>query len=57
MENKPTILSLFHQDIKLTAELDWDADIDQIMDALEALLIGVGFHKDALSTWKAEEQQ
>ena len=60
MENKPTIITISHDNRKLSAELSWDANIYDIMEALDGLIIGSGYHKDCLIDWakdKAEEQQ
>lgn len=54
MENTPTRISLSHAGTKLTAELSWDASIYDIMNALEGMLIGIGYHKDSLIDWAKE---
>lgn len=54
MENTPTRISISHAGTKLTAELSWDASIYDIMDALNGMLIGLGYDKDALIDWAQE---
>ncbi len=58
-KNKPTILTAQHYDKKITVEFDHsDTDIDEVMDAVETLIIGMGFHPNALKRWvedRAEE--
>lgn len=57
--NKPTILTAQHYDKKITVEFDHsDTDLDEVMDAVETLIIGMGFHSDSLKRWivdRAEE--
>jgi len=59
VKNKPTILTAQHYDKKITVEFDHsDTDINEVMDAVETLIIGMGFHSDALKRWvvdRAEE--
>ena len=54
-DNKPTILIAQHYDKKISVEFDHaDTDLDEIMDAVETLVIGMGFHKDSLTNWILE---
>ena len=48
----PTILSAQHYDRKITVEIDHsDTDLSEVMKAVETLIIGMGFSKDALKHW------
>lgn len=48
----PTILSAQHYDRKITVEIDHsDTDLSEVMEAVETLIIGMGFSKDALKHW------
>lgn len=57
--SKPTILTAQHYDRKITFEIDHsDLNLDEVMDAFETLVIGMGFHKDSWKQWiidRAEE--
>jgi hypothetical protein len=48
-KEKPTIISIELHGRKLTAELPWDANMEEISDALKGLLVGVGFHTDTVN--------
>jgi hypothetical protein len=55
-DNKHTILTAQHYDKKISVEFDHaDTDLDEIMDAVETLVIGMGFHKDSLTNWIMEK--
>lgn len=54
--NKPTILIAHHYDKKISVEFDHaDTDLNEVMDAVETLVIGMGFHKDSLKNWILEK--
>jgi hypothetical protein len=54
-DNKPTILTAQHYDKKISVEFDHaDTDLNEVMDAVETLVIGMGFHKDSLTNWILE---
>lgn len=42
-ENSPTKLTLTHADVTMSAELPWDANLDDIMTAFVGCLKGVSF--------------
>lgn len=42
-ENSPTKLTLSHADVTMSAELPWDANLDDIMTAFVGCLKGVSF--------------
>lgn len=42
-ENSPTKLTLSHADVTMSAELPWDANLNDIMDAFVGCLRGVSF--------------
>ena len=48
-QEKPTIISIELHGRKLTAELPWDANMEEISDAIKGLLVGVGFHTDTVN--------
>lgn len=53
--SKPTILTAKHYDKTITVEIDHsDIDINEVMDMVETLIIGMGFRKDALRDWVKE---
>lgn len=45
MKDEKTILTLEHADRKIVAEMSWDADMDDLLDAFYGLCVGV--------TWRA----
>ena len=50
--NKPTILSAQHYDKKITVEFDHsDTDLNEVMDAVETLIIGMGFSPNGFKDW------
>ena len=53
--NKPTIITAQQYGTKVSVELDHsDTDLDELMDAFETLVTGLGYHKDAWKTWIVE---
>ena len=51
-ESKGTILTARHYGTKISVEYDHDdTDLDEIMEGVETLIIGMGFHKDSLTNW------
>ena len=49
---KPTTLTAQHYDTKVSVEIDHsDVCLDEVMDAFETLVIGMGFHKDSWKQW------
>ena len=42
-DTKPTILSIEHNGNKFTAELSWDADMEDLTNAFYTLCIGATF--------------
>lgn len=42
-ENPPTKLTLSHEGVTMSAELPWDANLDDIMDAFVGCLRGITF--------------
>ncbi len=59
--NKPTIITAQQYGTKVSVELDHsDTSLDQLMDAFETLVIGLGYHNDAWKEWildRANEYQ
>lgn len=50
--NKPTIFSAQAYGTKTTVEIDHsDLSLDEVMDAFETLVTGMGYHKDAWKEW------
>lgn len=50
--NKPTILTAQHYDKKITVEFDHsDTDLNEVMDAVETLIIGMGFSDSSFREW------
>jgi len=53
--NKPTIITAQQYGTKVSVELDHsDTDIDELFDAFETLVIGLGYHADAWKSWIVE---
>jgi hypothetical protein len=59
--NKPSIFSAQTYGTKTTVEIDHsDLSLDEVMDAFETLVTGMGYHKDAWKEWildRANEYQ
>ncbi len=50
--NKPTIITAQQYGTKVSVELDHsDTDIDELMDAFQTLVIGLGYHESAWKNW------
>jgi hypothetical protein len=50
--NKPTIISGEQYGTKVSIELDHsDTELDELMDAFETIVIGLGYHADAWKGW------
>lgn len=60
MENKPTILTLECGGVKLTSEMRWDANIEDLLNSFYGLCVGATFHPEALvkvmQEWAEEKQ-
>lgn len=53
--NKPTIITGEQYGTKISVELDHsDTELDELMDAFETLVIGLGYHADAWKSWIVE---
>jgi hypothetical protein len=59
--NKPTIITAQQYGTKISVEIDHsDTSLDELMDAFEALIVGLGYHNDAWKEWildRANEYQ
>lgn len=59
--SKPTIITAQQYGTKVSVELDHsDTSLDELMDAFETLIIGLGYHNDAWKEWildRANEYQ
>ena len=52
---KPTIITAQQYGTKVSVELDHsDTDIDELFDAFETLVIGLGYHADSWKSWIVE---
>ena len=50
--SKPTILTAQNYGRKITVEIDHsDTDLDEIMDAVETLVMGMGYHQFSWKQW------
>lgn len=50
--NKPTIITAQQYGTKVSVELDHsDTDIDELMDAFQTLVVGLGYHESAWKGW------
>lgn len=53
--NKPTIITAQQYGTKVSVELDHsDTSLDELMDAFETLIIGLGYHNTAWKEWIVE---
>ena len=53
--NKPSKFIAEHYGTKVTVEYDHsDLNFDEVMDAFETLVVGMGYHKDAWKEWILE---
>lgn len=49
---KPSTFTANNYDTKITVEIDHsDLDLDEVMDAFQTLLNGMGFHADGFKNW------
>ena len=49
---KPTIITAQQYGTKVSVEIDHsDTDVDELMDAFETLVIGLGYHQSAWKSW------
>lgn len=54
--NKPAIFTAQTYGTKTTVEIDHsDLDMEEVMNAFETLIIGMGYSKDALKDWVIEK--
>ena len=60
MENKPTILTLECGGVKITSEMKWDANIEDLLNSFYGLCVGATFHPEAIvkamQEWAEEKQ-
>ena len=50
--NKPTKFTAENYGTKISVEIDHsDLDIDEVMDAFQTLIIGMGYHQDSFKKW------
>lgn len=50
--NKPTIITAQQYGTKVSVELDHsDTDIDELFDAFQTLVVGLGYHESAWKQW------
>ena len=50
--NKPTIITAQQYGIKVSVEIDHsDTDIDELFDAFQTLVVGLGYHESAWKQW------
>ncbi len=53
--NKPTIITAQQYGTKVSVELDHsDTDIDELFDAFQTLVVGLGYHESAWKNWIVE---
>ena len=53
--NKPSIFTAQQYGTKVSVEVDKsDMDLDEVMDAFQTLIIGLGYHQDAFKNWVIE---
>ena len=56
--NKPAIFSAQTYGTKTTVEIDHsDLSVDEVMDAFQTLIIGMGFSSDAFKEWVLERAE
>jgi hypothetical protein len=54
--NKPSIFTAQTYGTKTSVEIDHsDLDLDEVMNAFETLVVGMGYHKDAWKGWIIEK--
>jgi len=52
-----TILVFEREGVSFKAELPWDADVDTVMNAFTALMIGMGYIKESIDDWIVESSE
>lgn len=53
--NKPSIFTAQQYGTKISVEVDKsDMDLDEVMDAFQTLIIGLGYHQDSFKNWVLE---
>lgn len=52
-----TVVMLERDGISFKAEIPWDSDIDTVMNAFTALMIGMGYSKEGIDDWIVESSQ
>lgn len=56
--NKPTTISATQYDTKVTIEIDHsDTDVDELFDAFQTILLGLGYHESAFKNWVVERAE
>ena len=49
---KPTIITVEQYDTKVSVEINHsDTDVDELMDAFQTLIVGLGYHESAWKNW------
>lgn len=54
-KEQPTKIAIEAHGIKFSAELPWDATVDEMMEAYTSLMIGVGYLNDSVESWIVEK--
>ena len=53
--NNPTIITAQQYGTKISVEVDHsDMDLDEVMDAFQTLIIGLGYHENSFKNWVLE---
>ena len=53
--NKPTIITAQQYGTKISVEVDHsDLTLDEVMDAFQTLIIGLGYHESSFKSWVLE---
>lgn len=56
--NKPSIFTAQQYGTKVSVEVERsDMDLDEVMDAFQTLIIGLGYHQDAFKKWVIERAE
>jgi hypothetical protein len=56
--NKPSIFTAQQYGTKVSVEVDHsDMDLDEVMDALQTLIIGLGYHENSFKNWVIDRAQ
>jgi hypothetical protein len=57
-ENYPTIITAQQYGTKISVEIDHsDTDLDELMDAFQTLIIGLGYHQNSFKNWVIERAE